>query len=136
MSYRVCSLIKNFVSCFEIFLFCWHYFKSTFIILLTFIYIYSFLQCHGNIELNPGLRKLEINSFSNSHCNLKSLAAHKFSKLTQIIAYNSIYKHDFICLSETYLNSLIPDNLIDIEGYKVIRADHLDNIKKGGVFIY
>ena len=136
MSYRVCSLIKNFVSCFEIFLFFCHYFKSTFIILLTFIYIYSFLQCHGNIELNPGLRKLEINSFSNCHCNLKSSAAHKFSKRTQIIAYNSIYKHDFICLSETYLNSLIPDNFIDIEWYKVIRADHLDNIKRGGVFIY
>ena len=27
-------------------------------------------------------------------------------------------------------------NLIDIEGYKLILADHLGNIKKGGVFIY
>ena len=51
-------------------------------------------------------------------------------------AYNSIYKYDFICLSETYLDSSTPDNLIEIEGYKVIRADHPDNIKRGGVCIY
>ena len=136
MSYRVCNLIKKFVSCFEILLFCWHYFESVFIILLILIYVYSFLQCHGGIELNPGPRKLKINSFSICHWNLSSLAAHKFSKLTQLIAYNSIYKHDFICLSETYLDSSIPDKLIDIEGYKLILADHPDNIKRGGNCIY
>ena len=51
-------------------------------------------------------------------------------------AHNSVYKYDFICLSETYLDSSIPDNLIDIEGYKLIRANHPDNIKRGGVCIY
>ena len=30
----------------------------------------------------------------------------------------------------------IPDNLIDIEGYKLIRADHPGNIKRGGVCVY
>ena len=100
------------------------------------IYIYIFLQCYGDIEINPGPRKLKINSFSICHWNLNSLATHNFSKLTQLIAYNSIYKHDFICLSETYLDSSIPDNLIDIEGYKLIRADHPDNIKRCGVCIY
>ena len=135
-SYCVCNLIKNFISCFEILLFCWHYFESAFIILLTLIYLYISLQCHGDIELNQGPRKLKINSFSIFHWNLNSLAAHNFSKLTQLIAYNSIYKHDFICLSETYLDSSIPDNLIDIEGYKLICADHPYNIKSGGVCIY
>ena len=135
-SYRVCNLIKSFVTCFKILLFCWHYFESAFIILLTLIYIHIFLQCYGDIEINPGPRKLKINSFSICHWNLNSLATHNFSKLTQLIAYNSIYKHDFICLSETYLDSSIPDNLIDIEGYKLIRADHPDNIKRCGVCIY
>ena len=95
-----------------------------------------FLQCHGNIELHPCPRKLKTNSFSVCHWNLNSLAAQKFSKLTQLIAYNSIIKHDFICLSETYLDSSIPDNLIYIEGYKLIPADHPDKIKIGGVCIY
>ena len=88
------------------------------------------------MELNSGPRKLKINSFPICHWNLNSLAAHNFSKLTQLIAYHSIYKHDFICLSETYLDSSIPDNLIDIEGYKFIHADHPDNIKRDRVCIY
>ena len=135
-SYRVYNLIKNFVSCFQVLLFFWHNFERAFIILLTLIYIHIFLECYGEIELNPGPRKLKVNSFSICHWNLISLAAHNFPKLTQLIAYNSIHKHDFICLSETYLDSSIPDNLIDIEGYKLIRADHPDNIKKEGVCIY
>ena len=72
----------------------------------------------------------------NIHWNHNSLSAHNFTKLTQLKAYNSIYKYDFICLSETYLDSSTPDNLIEIEGYKLIRADHPDNIKRGGVCIY
>ena len=115
-SYRGCNQIKNFVSCFEILLFCWHYFENAFTVLLTLIYIHIFLQCHRDADLNPGPKKLKINSFSICHWNLNSLAAHNFSKFTQLIPYNSIYKHDFVCLSETYLDSSIPDNLIDIEG--------------------
>ena len=45
-------------------------------------------------------------------------------------------QYDFICLSETYLDSTTPDELIKIKGYKPIRADHPDNIKRGGVCIY
>ena len=50
--------------------------------------------------------------------------------------YISTYKHDFMCLSETYLDSSTPSNIIDIQGYKLIRSDHPDNIKRGGVCIY
>ena len=52
-----------------------------------------------------------------------------------MIYKSTIYKYDFICLSEAYLDSPIPNNLIDIEGYKLIRADPPDNIKRGGVFL-
>ena len=47
-----------------------------------------------------------------------------------------MYKHDFICLSETYLDSLIIDGLLEIDGYNLVQADHLNNIKSGGVGIY
>ena len=39
-------------------------------------------------------------------------------------------------LSETYLDSSTPGNLIDLEGYNLVCADHPDNIKRGGVCIY
>ena len=51
-------------------------------------------------------------------------------------AYISMYKHDFICLSETYLDSSTPDSLLEIDGYILVRADHPNNIKRGGVCIY
>ena len=50
--------------------------------------------------------------------------------------YISTYKYDFICLSETFLDSSSLDNLVDIQGYNLVRADHPDNSKRGGVCIY
>ena len=34
------------------------------------------------------------------------------------------------------MDSSTPDNLIEIEGYKLIRADDPNNIKRGGVCVY
>ena len=34
------------------------------------------------------------------------------------------------------MDSSIPDNLIEIEGYNLVYADHPDNVKRGGDFIY
>ena len=129
---QACNFIKKRLQnrCFPV------KFVNFFIFLLTLVYIFIFLQCHGDIEPNPGPKKLKANYLSVYHWNLNSLSAHNFTKLTQLKAYNSIYKYDFICLSETYLDSSTPDNLIEIDGYKLIRADHPDNIKRGGVCIY
>ena len=126
---KTCNLSKNVTTVLEIVLLCYHYFESAYIFLLTFVYIFSFLHCHGDIELNPGLRKSKESTLSICNSNLNSVTAHNFSKLTQLKAYIPTYKHDFICLSET-------DNLIEIEGYNLVRAAHPDNIKRGGVCIY
>ena len=136
MSCHICNLTKNFVSVLNVLLLCFYYFESAFIFLLTLVYMFIILQCHEGIEPNLGPRNLKANNFSVCHWNLDSLSAHSFSKLTQIKAYNSIYRYHFICLSETYLDSSIPNNLIDIEGYKLISADYPDNIKIGGVCIF
>ena len=55
-----------------------------------------------------------------------------------IEAYNSNHKHDFICISETYLDSSVSDGdkELAMEGYNFIREDHSSNVKKGGVGIY
>ena len=63
MSCHVCNLTKNVVFMFEVLLLCWHYFESAFIFLLTLVYIFIILQCHGDIEPNPGPRKLKTNYF-------------------------------------------------------------------------
>ena len=47
-----------------------------------------------------------------------------------------MYKHNFICLSETYLNSSVSDSLLKLDRYNLVRADHTNDIKRGGVCIY
>ena len=129
------NLIRKFVSMFENLLLFYHYLQGVYITVITLQYIFVLLLCHGDIEPNPGPKKLKKNSLSVCHWNLNSLSAHNFSKLTQLKAYISMYKHDFICLSETYLDSSTPDRLLEIDGYILVRADHSNNIKRGGVCI-
>ena len=59
-----------------------------------------------------------------------------FSKLTQRKAYILVYKHDFICLSETYLDSSLLDSLLEIDGYNWVCTDHSSDTKRAGVCIY
>ena len=132
---RSLEMYKNFTILECLFL-CHHYLESFFFYLLTILYMFLFLRSHGDIELNPGPCKSNDNNLSVCHWNLNSITAHNSSKLTQLKAYISTYKYDFICLSETYLDSSTPNNLIDIEGYNLVCADHPDDTKRGGVCIY
>ena len=90
--------------------------------------------------LNSPQDPKRILQIKNSICNwsLNSIAAYNFAKLVLLIAYNSIYIFDIICLSETYLDSniLSDDNSLEISGYNLVRTDHLSNKKPGGVCIY
>ena len=71
------------------------------------------LICAGDIELNPGPRKNNTSyNFSFCHWNLNSIAAHNFSKLSLLGAYN--VQHQF----------------------KLIRAGNPSDSKKNGVGIY
>ena len=49
-----------------------------------------------------------------------------------------LYISTILCLSETYLDSSKPSDhvCLDLEGYKLVRSDHPNNIKRGGVCIY
>ena len=58
------------------------------------------------------------------------------NKLSLLTAYNSALNYDLICLTETYLNSTVDPNNLLINGYKLVRADHPDDVKRGGVCLY
>ena len=49
-----------------------------------------------------------------------------------------LHKFDIAFLSETYLDSIIPndDEKLQITGYILIRSEHRSNTKRGGVCIY
>ena len=131
-----CNVRNNICTIFKCLILYFHYSESFLFSLLTSFYIFFLLRSHEDIELNPGANKSKENNLSICHWNLNSVTAHNFLKLSQLKAYISTYKHDFICLSETYLDCSTPSNIIDIEGYKLVRSDHPDNIKRGGACIY
>ena len=101
------------------------------------LFLQNFLIQHGDIESDPGPNRKH-KPLTCCHWNVNSLAAHKFLKKSSIEAYNSIHNYHFICISETYLDSTtnLDDKDLAIEGYNIIRADHPNNLKKGGVCIY
>ena len=47
-----------------------------------------------------------------------------------------MHKLDLICLSEIYLDSSVDDGLLEVDRYNLVRADHPNNTKGGGVCIY
>ena len=98
---------------------------------------YQILQLlHHNVETTPGPNK-KCKSLTCCHWNVNCLTAHDMVKLPSITAYNTIHKYDFICISETYLDSSVRTDNRDIliNGYNLIRADHPSNSKRGGVYL-
>ena len=53
-------------------------------------------------------------------------------------AYNVAQVWYYICISESYLDSTVPldDNSFSLNGYNLTRAEHPDNVKRGGVCMY
>ena len=111
---------------------------SSFNVLYFMYFLHLLLLQHRDLERNPGPISGQIKNLSCCHWNVNSLVAQNLSKITQLEAYNSLHKCDFICISETYFDSSIleGDSSFQLDEYKVIRADHPSNKKRGGVCIY
>ena len=98
-------------------------------------FIQNLLSCCGDIEENPGPKR---SSLTFCHWNLNGLIAHNSTKISLLQAYIIQHNYDIKCLNGTFLNSSIlrDDNRIKIDGYNLIRSDHLSDSKKGGACIY
>ena len=53
-------------------------------------------------------------------------------------SFNALHDYDFICLSETFLSSSVSSTLDspNIDGYNIVRSDHLSGSKRGGMCYY
>ena len=67
-----------------------------------------------------------IQSFSICHWNLNSILALHFIKLSLLKPCIAIYKFDFVCLSQTYLNAIISNdnNSLEVSIYNLFRTGH------------
>ena len=92
----------------------------------------------GVVEINSGPLSNWKKYFSICHWNLSSISDHGYSKWFLLKVYIILHKFDIICLSGTYLDSIIPKDhdKLQIRMYAFIRSDHPSNTKRDGVCIY
>ena len=92
----------------------------------------------GNVEVNPGAKRIDKDILSICHLNLNSISAYDYSKLFILTSYNCLHKFNIIHLSETYLDSNTPlnDDNLEISGYRLGRSDCPSNTKRGGICLY
>ena len=88
---------------------------------------------HDYIETNPGPKSKNSKHFSCCYWNVNSILA--YDKLSLLTAYSSTQHYDIICISETYLESSIDEDILKLDGYSLIIADHPDNMKRREVCI-
>ena len=88
---------------------------------------------HGDIEVNPGPKKRRSNYFSCCHWHVKSILTH--NKISLLTAYNTFQRFDIICISETYLDSLVDNKTRNPRVYNLFRLDYPNNQKRG-VYLY
>ena len=97
---------------------------------------YFHLKLSGDVHPNPG--PCHGNTFKFCYWNLDSIAVNDFIKIPLIEVYNSVYNYDMIALSETYLDSSIPNESVSPMGFSkdIYRSDHPNDVKRGGVCLY
>ena len=90
----------------------------------------------GDIETNPGLKKSSAIKFF--PWNLNGLTAHDFVQVPLIEASITMHNFDIACLPATFLDSNISHNeeCINISSYSLLRVNHPNSIKRGGVCLY
>ena len=128
-AYPLINIKKSFLS--------FNFDKSLILLNLFYSLFYQILLLlHGDVETNPGPNK-KYKPFTCRHWNVNSLTAHNMVKLSSIAAYNTIHKYDFICISETYLDSSVATDDRDtlINDYNLICADHPSNNKRWCVYL-
>lgn len=83
------------------------------------------------IVLNAMLNQDHLNI---CHINVQSICARNFSKFYELKSVLLNSKLDIICMTESWLSDKITDQMIAIEGYKIIRNDR--NRHGGGICVY
>ena len=97
------------------------------------------LLCHGDIESNSGPKKSgNCEPLKFCHWNLNSILSENRFKVSLLKYLNPLHNYDFISLSEMFLSTSMSSKLdsLNIDGYNIVRSDHLSGSKRGSVCCY
>ena len=98
--------------------------------------LYSTDSTSSHAEINPRPRRKATQTLSISYWNLNIISAYNVSKIHLFRVYASIQKFDLIYLSETYRDSSIDDEGLEISWYYLICSDYPSNRKCGVICVY
>ncbi|XP_065068202.1 uncharacterized protein LOC135693597 [Rhopilema esculentum] len=93
--------------------------------------VFRSILLSGDVEMNPGPETFDFCCW-----NLNSIAAYDFLRASLIEAYNSVFNYDLIAIVETHLDSTVNEDGLALGGYSFIKANHPQNVKRGGVGLY
>lgn len=88
--------------------------------------------CIPRIVMNCALLSDKLNI---CHINIQSICARQMSKFNELKLCISDSKLDIVCLTESWLSDSVDDELIAIDGYKLIRNDRQYS-RGGGICVY
>ena len=77
--------------------------QSSFYKQIALALIMRLILCSANTETNPGPKRNSKIFFC--HWNVNGIAVHNFSKVSLLQVMATTHNYDFICLSETFLDS-------------------------------
>ena len=81
---------------------------------------------YSDIEKNPGTKSKPDDNLSVYHWNANSISSHHFQKISVLESFVAMHKFD----------RFYEVNDLNLNGYSLLRAEHLSNTKGGGVCIY
>ena len=81
---------------------------------------------YSDIEKNPGTKSKPDDNLSVYHWNANSISSHHFQKISVLESFVAMHKFD----------RFYEVNDLNLNGYSLLRAEHLSNTKRGGVCIY
>ena len=120
--------------------FCFYKFHILYWVLITIYFTCGFAKVilSGDVELNPDQNLIQFKTSQYGTGTWTAFLRTTFSKISLLSAYIFLHKFDIICLSETYLDSgILPQDLnIEMQAYTLIREDHPSNVKRGRVCVY
>ena len=93
--------------------------------------VFRTILLSGDVETNPGPETLDFCCW-----NLNSITAHDFLRVSLIEAYNSVFNYDLTGIVETHLDNTVDNDRLTLDGYSFIKANHPQNVKRGGVGLY
>ena len=130
----ISRLTKNFGSLFGSLFLCFDYLKSTLIFFNLLVY-FCFSTTPWRYWVRSRSKEIKRGYRTCLPLESKQYNCTKLFKTYTIKSAHFDIQYNFICLSETFLDSSTPDNFVDIQGYNIVRTNHPDSTKRGGVCI-